>query len=359
MHHRRLVTFCSCEDMCACVDRLVATCGGTIHKTCTHIPVSIVDVDEAGEAALRADPRVVTVEPDRIVSICAETIPFGISRVHAPNAHARGILGDDVKLAIIDTGIDTDHPDLVANYKGGINFVTPGNPPEDDHSHGTHCAGIAAAVRDDAGIVGMAPQVQLYAVKAFNALGQGNTSDLILSYDWALTNGMHVTSNSYSADVELGSALETALNAAHDAGIIMVFAAGNVGLDGVGYPAKYVNAVAVGATDDLDQIADFSSVGPEVDIVAPGVNIYSTVLNGLYDFKSGTSMACPHVAGACALALSSGLTVEEVRARLVTTPVDLGTPGKDNVFGWGLLDIDSFMLDAKAVMRCAAMGMWM
>lgn len=359
MHHRRLVTFCSCEDMCACVDRLVSTCGGTIHKTCSHIPVSIVDVDEAGEAALRADPRVIAVESDGIVSICAETIPWGIARVHAPNAHTRGVLGDGVKLAIIDTGIDTDHPDLAPIYSGGFNFISPGNPPEDDHSHGTHCAGIAAAVRDDAGIVGMAPHVQLYAVKVLNALGQGNTSDLILAYDWAITNGMHVTSNSYGSLVELGLAVETAFNAAHDAGILMVAASGNFGVEAVTYPGKYANAVTVGATDDLDQIANFSGVGPEVDLVAPGVLIYSTVLNGLYDFKSGTSMACPHVAGACALALSAGFTVEEVRARLITTPVDLGTPGKDDVFGWGLLDITSLVFDARPVMRCAAMGMWM
>lgn len=344
----------------------ITALGGQVVKQFALAPIVIADLDEAAIKALRADPSVLAVERDGTVSITKtgekpkpqkpkpskpgdtkatvspqSRAPWGIVRTRASEVHAKGTVGVGVKVAVIDTGIDFNHPDLKAIYKGGINFVTPGTPPMDDHSHGTHCAGTVAAVLDGQGIFGMAPGIDLYAVKVLNASGSGSWSSIIAAYEWCVQNGMKLTSNSYGGSA--GSvALETALNAAVDAGVLMIFAAGNSGAGSGGstvlYPAKYAKAVAVSATDNTDAIATFSSRGPEVAVAAPGVNIESTVLNGLYGLKSGTSMACPHVAGACALALSKGFTVPEVRQRLTTMLPDKGVPGRDPLYGYGLLD---------------------
>lgn len=324
---------------------------GKACKRCKHIPVVTADLTDAECDALKSDPAVLAVEPDGIVETCADTIPPGIAKVRAPELHALNIFGAGVKLAIIDTGIDTDHPDLAAIYQGGHNFLVPANPPEDDNSHGTHCAGIAAAVINGSGILGMAPSVDLYALKVLNATGQGQWSHIIEAYDWCIANGMQVTSNSYGSSVDPGIAVETAFNAAYDAGILMIVSAGNRGPadNSVGYPAKFARAVAVSAVDANDVIANFSSRGPEVALCAPGVLINSTVLNGGYGNKSGTSMSCPHVAGACALALSAGLTVADVRTRIPISCVDLGAPGRDNLYGWGLLDAVRLQFDATTI----------
>lgn len=322
------------------------------------IPVVLADLDGADLKALRANKHVLAVEADGIVSIpkdetlsaestiAEDRAPWGITKVRAAEVHALGVKGAGIKVAVIDTGIDFNHPDLATLYKGGVNFVTPNTPPMDDHNHGTHCAGTVSAILDGQGVFGVAPSIELYAVKVLNAAGSGSWSAVISAYDWCIQNGMHVTSNSYGGSA--GSvALETALNAAVDAGLLMIFAAGNngVGAGGstVGYPGKYAKAIAVSATDTNDVIAAFSSRGPEVACAAPGVAVESTIRNGAYGTMSGTSMACPHVAGACALALSKGRSAAEVRQRLTTTLVDLGVPGKDPLYGWGRMDTHSLV----------------
>jgi subtilisin family serine protease len=364
MHHRMLITFTSCaaaEEHTAMMS-VAASSEGRKCTCCKHIPVMIADLDEAACETLRNDPSVVCVEPDGIVSTCVDTIPVGITAVRAPEAHAQLVFGTGVKVAVIDTGIDSDHPDLEAIFKGGINFVTPGNPPEDDHNHGTHVSGILAAVINDVGILGMAPNVDLYAVKVLNAMGSGSFSNIILAYDWCVTNGMQVTNNSYGSSADPGTAFETAFNAAHNAGIMMICAAGNSGpsADSVIYPAKFANAVAVSAIDTDNVIAFFSSRGPEVEICAPGVNVNSTLRGGQYGNFSGTSMACPHVAGACALALSKGLPVAEVRTRLTTTCVELGVPDRDDLYGFGRLDAFALagLTTPLGYSRCATSAMW-
>ena len=319
-----------------------------IRKHFSFAPIVLVDLDEKEVDALLRHPHVASVEHDGTVSIpdgetsesetstAAERAPWGITKVRAAEVHARGVKGAGVKVAVIDTGIDFNHPDLAAIYKGGVNFVTPGTPPMDDHNHGTHCSGTLAGVLNDAGIFGVAPSVDLYAVKVLNSSGSGSWSAVISAYEWCVQNGIHVTSNSYGGSA--GSvALETALNAAVDAGLLMVFAAGNNGTS-VLYPAKYAKAIAISATDQNDLIASFSSRGPEVALAAPGVSIESTIRNGLYGTMSGTSMACPHAAGGMSLALSKGFTAAEVKTRLTTTQPDKGDPGRDPLYGWGRLD---------------------
>jgi subtilisin len=344
----------------------IAAVRGQVVKQFTLAPIVVADLDDDAIKALRADPSVLAVEKDGTVSILKTSTkpkkakpkaskpddtkptvapllraPWGIVKTRASEVHAKGITGVGVKVAVIDTGIDFTHPDLAAIYKGGVNFVTPANPPMDDNSHGTHCAGTLAAILDGQGIFGMAPGVDLYAVKVLSASGSGSWSAIISAYDWCVQNGIKLTSNSYGGSA--GSvAVETALNAAVDAGVLMIFSAGNSGAGTggttVGFPARYAKAIAVSATDENDVIASFSSRGPEVAVAAPGVGVESCVLNGLYGLKSGTSMACPHVAGACALALSKGFTVAQVRQRLTTMLPDKGVPGRDPLYGWGLLD---------------------
>ncbi|HEX2887099.1 S8 family peptidase, partial [Vineibacter terrae] len=250
--------------------------------------------------------------------------------------------GKGMKVAVLDTGIDWTHPDLAANVKGSVSFV-PGETAMDGNSHGTHCAGTIAAPINGVGVVGVAPEASLYAVKVLANNGSGNWSWLIAGLNWCIQNRMHIASMSLgggSAPV----ALEAMCNAAFNAGILLVAAAGNSGpgMGTVGVPGKYKNVIAVSAIDNNNVIASFSSRGPEVEICAPGVQVLSTVPGGGYGTKSGTSMACPHVAGAAAVIWGShrfanNLTIWNL---LGSTADNFGVPGWDAEYGYGRVDVD-------------------
>lgn len=290
-----------------------------------------------------------------------EELPWGVDQIDAELAWATST-GASVSVAIIDTGIDKDHPDLVTNIKGGVNFVKIrgkiiADQWDDDNGHGTHCAGIVAAVdqnppgvgdvvdEGEIGVIGVAPDAHLYGVKVLDRRGSGYVSDVILGIQWSIDKGMHVISMSLSTSSDVQS-LHDAVDAAYAAGIVVVAAAGNIGdtnLDSdVIYPAKYENVIAVAATDSNYTRVSWSSDGPEVELAAPGVNIYSTWKGGEYETKSGTSMACPHVAGTVALMLAanSALAPDAVRATLQVTADDLGATGFDNYYGHGLVDAE-------------------
>ena len=239
-----------------------------------------------------------------------QTIPWGITRVNAIPA-ASIVDESSVKVAIVDTGMDLDHPDLAARYVWGWDFVNDDNYPDDDNGHGTHCAGTIAGIDNDIGVVGVAPDVQLYIFKALNRRGSGSYDDIANSIIYA-TNGPDGTpGTSDDADVismSLGGPvttieLENAVNYALAYGVVVVCATGNEGADTPSYPAAYPGVVKVGATDISDNIASFSNRGET--IMAPGVSIYSTYRSGGYTTMSGTSMATPHVAGVCALAIAA------------------------------------------------------
>ncbi|MBC7336503.1 MAG: S8 family peptidase, partial [Clostridia bacterium] len=252
-----------------------------------------------------------------------------------------------VKVAVLDTGIDLDHPDLQANIKGGINTIHPRKSPDDDNGHGTHVAGIIAAADNTVGVIGTAPKAWLYAVKVLDRRGSGYISDIIEGLDWCIRNGMQIVNMSFGTATDVPS-LHEALVAAYNSGLVLVAAAGNGGPqdDTVLYPARYEEVIAVSAVDGTDSIASWSSRGPEVELAAPGVDIYSTFRSGTYRVLSGTSMASPHVAGTAALAIASGITDandngrinDEVRERLRLTADDLGEPAKDDLYGYGLVD---------------------
>lgn len=231
-------------------------------------------------------------------------IPWGVARVNAEGAWSRGVDGRGVKVAVVDTGIDCAHPDLAANCAGGYNAIDSGKPPTDDNSHGTHVAGTIAAVKDGKGVVGVAPAAKLYAVKVLDGDGGGSLTSIIKGIVWTGRNGMQVANMSLGSPV--GSVfMRLAVLYAKSKGVVIVAAAGNSG-GSVGYPAAYEDAIAVGASDSGDKLADFSSRGKQVDFIAPGVDVESSVPGGKHDRYSGTSMATPHMAGLAALAVQQG-----------------------------------------------------
>ncbi len=233
----------------------------------------------------------------------AQTLPWGITRINADDSW---ILSDglDVKVGVIDTGIDTDHPDLKNNLAGCVNFISSNKTCEDDNGHGTHVSGIIAAEDNNLGVVGVAPKAKIYSLKVLNKNGSGYLSDIIEALDWAISNHLQVINMSLGTTSNVTSFYD-AIKRVNSAGIIQVAAAGNSGpkANSVNYPAKYSEVIAVAAIDSSDQVASWSSRGPQVDLAAPGVNINSTYLNGKYQILSGTSMASPHVAGVVALRL--------------------------------------------------------
>ena len=235
-------------------------------------------------------------------------ITWGINRVHAPAAWDT-TEGAGVKVAIIDTGIDLSHPDLAGKVDGGYSAITKTEKPEDyqdDNGHGTHVSGTIAALRDGKGVVGVAPKARLYAVKVLDADGSGNLSDVIDGIVWAAKNGMQVANMSLGAPTD-SDAMHRAVRFAKGMGVVIVAAAGNSG-GSVGYPGAYPETIAVSASDSDDHLASFSSRGPEVKFIAPGVDVVSDKLGGGLISYSGTSMASPHVAGLAALAVSQGWT---------------------------------------------------
>lgn len=293
-------------------------------------------VPEGRLNALRHDPRVKYVEEVREHSIDAQQIPTGISRIFAAGNAAIGIGGDggavDVDVAVIDTGIDREHPDLYV--VDGITCLTStcsGNG-DDDHYHGTHVAGTIAAIDNGTHVVGVAPGARLHAVKVLNSSGSGTTDGIIAGINWVASHNLDADPDNdiEVANMSLGgagySAAEyAAIQGAVNAGVAFAVAAGNSDDDANYYsPGGFDNVLSVSALADFnglpgggakstcyrdvdDTLANFSNWGPEVDIAAPGVCILSTypLEKGGLGTISGTSMASPHVAGALALLASS------------------------------------------------------
>ena len=304
-----------------------------------------VKMPEQVLAKLAADPRVAYIEPDVIVSINAQTLPTGIDRVNAdldPTASIDNVDDRvDVDIAILDTGIDLDHPDLnVFSYayckpQGRFYKCAGGDLNANDiNSHGTHVAGTAAALDNDAGVVGVAPGARLWAVKVLEDNGEGTVSQVIAGVDYVMAHAddIEVANMSLSGEGTYVP-LDTAINNAVSAGVVFTLAAGNDRTDVANvWPAGNPSAITVSALEDFDgkpggvsgnaqddTFAGFSNFGSGVDIMAPGRNIRSTVPGGGLGNKSGTSMAAPHVAGAAALYLSQnpGASPAIVKAALL------------------------------------------
>jgi minor extracellular protease Epr len=317
---------------------LVRAHGGVIKYSYEHTLAIAALVPPQAIDALQRNPNVAYVENDYKVYALQQTTPWGIQKIRAPQVWATGNKGTGIKVAIVDTGIDTAHPDL--KVVGGVSYVSYTTSYNDDNGHGTHCAGIVAALDNTIGVVGVAPEAALYAVKVLDSSGSGYFSDVISGIDWCITNNMQVVSMSFGSTYD-DTILHSELDVAYSQGIVLVAAAGNSGpgANTIGYPAKYSSVIAVGATDSNDVVASWSSRGPELSVTAPGVNIYSTYKGSTYATMSGTSMACPHVTGTVALILGRAAhTPAEVRDILQKTAVDLGPTGWDTAYGYGRID---------------------
>ena len=275
-------------------------------------------------------PGVRYVERNYLVFTCNDPLSsqqWGLTRIQAAQAWAIATPQRTVYLAIIDTGVDATHPDLaqrVRRYSNGTvygyNTQLNNANTHDFHGHGTHCAGIAAAHTGNgvgiAGVASTAP-VQIMPVKVLNDQGIGTMTDVARGIIWAADNGAHVLSLSLGGNAGTQQ-LADAVNYAWNRGCVVVAAAGNNSSNAPFYPAAYENALAVAASDPNDRLTDFSQYGTWVDIAAPGSSILSTVPGNRYEAWSGTSMACPHVAGAAALIWSCvpSLTNQQLRLAL-------------------------------------------
>ena len=243
-------------------------------------------------AKLKKSPNVEYIEPvlERHAfkapgrNYSGQTIPWGIARLQAPNAWAAHRAAE-INVVVLDTGLDYTHPDLKFLYAGGFNFLTGQNDPMDDNGHGTHVAGTIAAADDNGGVVGVAQNVRLWAGKVLNSKGSGNTEKEIQGLDYFIAKKNELGGN-WVVNLSLGSsqastAERRAFERAVAAGMLIVAATGNEStatvIEPVAYPAAYPNVIAVGAIDETSKIASFSNQGAEVDFVAPGVEVLSTV----------------------------------------------------------------------------------
>jgi len=331
---------------------LVRSHGGEIKYVYEYILAIAASLPPPAIDALKKNPNVDYVEADFEVYALTQTTPWGVDKIKAPQVWATGNKGTGIKVAILDTGIDIKHPDL--KVVGGVSYVwyTLGSY-NDDNGHGTHCAGIVAALGNDIGVVGVAPEANLYAVKVLDMLGSGSLSDVNAGIEWCITYRMQVMSMSFGSSSDSIS-LHQECDKAYNSGIVLVAAAGNSGPgeNTIAYPAKYSSVIAVGATDSNDVVASFSSRGPELSVVAPGVNIYSTYKGSTYKTMSGTSMACPHVTGTVALILWKNPTLipDNVRNILQSTAVKtagMGGSAWTSAYGYGR--IDAYAAVQKAV----------
>jgi thermitase len=351
-------------NSCSELVNLIRGFGGKLINTVSmdgRVAAVVADVSSVAVSAFVSEVKVAGlsryVEPN--MRFEADFVPndpywpmqWAPSKIEADYAWNTTTGNASVLVAVIDTGVDWHHPDLAANYVPlGYDWVNNDADPMDDCGHGTHCAGIIAAVLNNSiGVTGLA-QVRIMAEKALDQYGYGSEDDLAKAIVHAVDQGANILSCSWGAYGE-SALLHEAVKYAYDHGVLVVAAAGNDKTESKHYPAAYEEVVAVTATDESDSPAWFTDYGGWVEVAAPGVDIYSTMptyhvtLNFYgcsqdYGYLSGTSMACPQVAGVAALiwSLFPYLTRDQVRVQLRRTADDLGAPGFDEYYGYGRIN---------------------
>ena len=329
------------------------------------------------------DRTSVETEDTTLTTANTQSTPWGAERIQAQDVTDR-VSPDEqanVTVAVLDTGIDYTHPDLTANVVWGANFSNDGeqyghSTANDNNGHGTAVAGIIAAEDNDQGVVGVAPNATLYSIKVLNADAIGRYSWWIKGIDAAIkgpdgqlgtADDADIISSSLGGSVD-DTTLESTIQWASQYALFPT-AAGNDG-DGdpstneVKYPAKYPDAIAIGATDRDNVTAGFSAEGDEIELSAPGVTVETTKRGGGTQYFSGTSVATPHVSGAMALVLaadlrdgSQDLSLSEVRQLFGKTALDIEDPGRDRWSGYGLIQTDD-ALDAAAEQMIAGVDVW-
>ncbi len=295
---------------------------------------------------------------------------WNMGKINAPSAWDITMGSSSIIVAVIDTGMDIAHPDRPQNLILGADYIvdpTGATPVSGDpHGHGTHVSGIVAARTNNAiGVAGVAPGVSLMAIRVLDAGGSGTTYNTAQGIVYAVDHGARVINLSLSG-CDSSTFEEDAVNYAYSRGVMVVAAAGNYFTGGSGcvpdanppmYPAALPHVVAVAATDSSDNHAYYSETGSYVDLAAPGGGgsfsdaIWSSCRGSLYCQKAGTSMATPHVAGVAALvrSVNSGLTPDQVESILRQSAVDLGSAGRDDVFGYGRVDAYQAMVSTTSI----------
>ena len=330
-----------------------------------------VTADPADLEALAAIPGVLQVEEVYTVPMATYavedeaaprgTVTWSVETIKAPEVWSQlGFDGEGVVVGHIDTGADANHPDLAGKVIGFKDFVDAGNTAiKDGQGHGTHTLGSIMGGATSGTAIGVAPKAKAVVARVFTS--QGATTEVLLkSMEWMLdpdgdastADAPPICSNSWGSNSRTDKSFWNIVTAWRAAGMLPVFAAGNAGpgTKTVGIPGGYPHVFAIGATARGDDIASFSSRGPSTwdgsdivkpDVSAPGKSVYGAKDGGGYWSISGTSMATPHVAGACALLVQAnpGMALEDMEAALSNTALELGTPGKDNDFGWGRIDV--------------------
>ncbi len=321
---------------------LIRDIGGVVNRTYHLVPAIAASIPPDQIDTLEAYPEVLYVELDNVVQIAQEEIlPWGVDRIDADLVHPT-YKGEGVKIAILDTGIDLDHPDLAV--AGDVTFVNGTTNGDDNNGHGTSVTGVIAALDNDIGTIGVAPAADIYSVKVLAQDASGTISDIIAGIEWSVDNGMQIINMSLGSSMPWPLTAQAALDKAYFSGILIIAGAGNSGQpDGQGdnilYPARYYSVVCAASTDNQDVRAPNSSTGPDAELAAPGVNIYTTAMGGGYETSGGASLAASHITGTAALVINSGVTNNLlIRERLQQTTEDLGTVGWDMQYGFGLVD---------------------
>ena len=302
--------------------------GGELVYTFEHFEFVVAEIPSSQLDVLRNDPMVERVEEDEPTGIPSDWMPDVLDLfdpITAPDCEAHpaqepswgweriGVAdtdqdGSTVAVGILDTGIESDHCSV--SVAGGRDFTRSfsNNDYEDRHGHGTHVAGIVGATDNEIGVVGVAPNADLYAVKVLDDTGSGSYSTLIAGIDWCMSEDIEIISMSLGGAEESDSLAE-AIEAATAAGHLLICAAGNEGHDNstdceddtMLYPATHDDVLSVVAMNEDETVAEYSSIGRGIDLLAPGTDIRSTYVDNTYAEADGTSMACPFVSGVAAL----------------------------------------------------------
>ena len=346
----------------------VQSYGGIIKRTYHFVPVIAANIPTEKILALSKEQNVKIIELDqnafKRLDAATSSLPIinttSTSTIVVPQIIATST---SISVAVIDSGIDYTHPDLAPYYAGGYNFINNTNDAMDDNNHGTHVAGIILTIfKQYIGNQAGVPNIKLFSLKVLDDKGSGYFSDIIAALEWAVDHHMTITNNSYGSNTDPGRIVLEAFNKADHAGVLSVAAAGNSGscnsdTDTVEFPARYPSVVAVAAFDTINKSRPcFSSTGEDVEIAAPGVSILSTKRGGGYIQYSGTSMASPYVSGGAAVIFAKNSNKykrinDAVRNILEQNSDDIGTPGRDLNFGFGIINIDralSFVKTAAA-----------
>lgn len=326
---------------------LLEEMGAEIHEEFDAISaVSVTLPNEQLVQTASNDSSIEYVEENSIVTAAGQTTTWGYRTVKANTATSLGYTGKGVKIAIIDSGINSKHPDL--KVAGGVSKVENSSAFTDGNGHGTHVAGVIGAQNNSIGTVGVAPDSLIYSVKVLSANGVGTLEGVVAGIQWAIDQKVDIINMSLTT-INDDKALRDIAQKAYEAGIVVIAASGNEREKGlyndVLYPARFSSVIAVGSVSKLNKLSYFSNYGASQELVAPGEGILSsftdskTTSNEDYAISEGTSVASPFVAGTFAQYMEAypHLSNIQLRETVKRAAVDLGVKGRDNTYGNGLV----------------------